>query len=86
MSQNNVLELLEGRVARFRFEQMTPLVVVDGVRLTDGIQALRAMSPRDVETITTLWPHDAAFRYGPPAADGAIVVTTKRGHLKGNGN
>ena len=87
VSQHNVLELLEGRVARFRFlQQMTPLVVVDQVPLNDGIEALRIMSPREVESITTLWPQDAAFRYGQIAAQGAIVVTTKRGRLRGPAN
>jgi hypothetical protein len=86
VGQHNVLELLEGRVTRSRFLQMTPLVVVDGVPLNNGIDALRTMSPHEVQSITTLWPQDAAFRYGQIGDQGAIVVTTKRGYLRSRAN
>src|SRR5262245_36587800 len=64
--QHSALELLEGRVARFRSSLGAmgggPLVVLDGVPLVDGLSTLRLMRADDVYSITTMWPVDAAFR------------------------
>ena len=54
----------------------TPLLVVDGVVMN---QALSSINPDDVETITVLKDAAATSLYGVRAANGVIVVTTKRG-------
>ena len=86
ISQQNVIELLAGRIGRFRLQNAKLLVVVDDVPLNDGLTVLYRMSPREVQNITTLWGQDASFRYGPGGSDGAIVVTTKRGYRMGHAN
>jgi hypothetical protein len=76
-----VLELLEGRVARFRFSEnalgRSPLVVVDDVSLVDGLGVLSTMRASDVQRIDILWPTEAAFRYGNAGGSGAIVIRTR---------
>jgi len=53
-----------------------PLVVVDGVPYsTDGLSAL---NPNDIENITVLKDATAGI-YGVRAANGVIIVTTKKG-------
>jgi len=52
-----------------------PLTVVDGVI---GVP-LNSISPNDIETIDVLKDASAAAIYGSRAANGVIVVTTKRG-------
>lgn len=52
-----------------------PLTVVDGVI---GVP-LNSVSPNDIETIDVLKDASAAAIYGSRAANGVIVVTTKRG-------
>ena len=78
-----VLELLEGRVARFRFSEAalgrSPLVVVDDVTLVDGVSALHHMRASDVQRIDILWATEAAFRYGSAGGNGAIVIRTRTG-------
>lgn len=68
-----------------------PLVVVDGVRaasaavapgLFAGVTAtspLDELDPEEVDSIRVLPGPAAAARYGPAAAAGALVVTTRRG-------
>ena len=68
-----------------------PLVVVDGVRaasaavapgLFSGVTAtspLDELDPQEVDSIRVLPGPAAAARYGPAAAAGALVVTTRRG-------
>ena len=57
----------------------TPLVVIDGVRRDrDGINDLAQLNPEDVESISILKDASAAI-YGMNAANGVIVVTTKKG-------
>jgi TonB-linked SusC/RagA family outer membrane protein len=56
-----------------------PLVIIDGVtRSQDGIKELAQLSPEDVENISILKDASAAI-YGMNAANGAIIVTTKKG-------
>jgi TonB-linked SusC/RagA family outer membrane protein len=71
-----------------------PLYIVDGVPITDvdrgGIfgnaaannatsNALNAINPRDIESIEVLKDAAAAAIYGAQAANGVILITTKRG-------
>ena len=53
-----------------------PLVVIDGVPERDG--GLGRLNPRDIETISVLKDASAAI-YGSRAANGVILVTTKKG-------
>nr|WP_295924267.1 TonB-dependent receptor [uncultured Dyadobacter sp.] len=53
-----------------------PLYVVDGVPTNTGLQGI---NPNDVESMTVLKDASAAAIYGSRAANGVIVVTTKRG-------
>ncbi len=52
-----------------------PLFVVDGVALAD----VSSINPQDVEDITVLKDATAASIWGARAANGVIVITTKRG-------
>lgn len=56
----------------------SPLVVIDGIPDRDG--GLGRLSPRDIESISVLKDASAAI-YGARAANGAILITTKRGKL-----
>jgi TonB-dependent starch-binding outer membrane protein SusC len=55
-----------------------PLIVIDGIPDRDG--GLGRISPRDIENISVLKDASAAI-YGARAANGAILVTTKRGKV-----
>ncbi|MDB5192161.1 MAG: TonB-dependent receptor, partial [Segetibacter sp.] len=52
-----------------------PLIIVDGMEGQD----LNTISPRDIESITVLKDASASAIYGSRAANGVVVVTTKRG-------
>ena len=62
----------------------TPLLVIDGVprfgtNTTDSETRLSDLNPDDVESISVLKDAAAAAVYGSRAANGVILVTTKRG-------
>jgi TonB-dependent starch-binding outer membrane protein SusC len=54
----------------------SPLVVIDGIPDRDG--GLGRLSPRDIDNISVLKDASAAI-YGARAANGVILITTKRG-------
>ena len=54
----------------------SPLIVIDGIPDRDG--GLSRLNPRDIESISVLKDASAAI-YGARAANGAIIVTTKKG-------
>ncbi|MDX5422394.1 MAG: TonB-dependent receptor [Hymenobacteraceae bacterium] len=67
-----------------------PLYVVDGVPLTTGdfsqigyggqaVNALSDLNPNDIESIDVLKDASAAAIYGSRAANGVVIITTKRG-------
>ncbi len=61
-----------------------PLIVIDGVPVdNNGISgsgnALSLINPDDIENITVLKDASAAAIYGSRAANGVIIITTKRG-------
>ncbi len=58
-----------------------PLYVVDGVPYTADISSL---SPSDIETITVLKDAASTALYGARAANGVVIVTTKRGQKNRN--
>ena len=57
-----------------------PLYVIDGIQQDAG--QFNNLSPNDIETITVLKDASAAI-YGVRAANGVVVVTTKRGKVGG---
>lgn len=54
----------------------TPLFIIDGVPTQDGFNII---SPNDIETISILKDAASAAIYGARAANGVILVTTKKG-------
>lgn len=55
----------------------SPLYVIDGVQTRDNIGTL--LNPSDVESIQILKDAASASIYGTQAANGVIIITTKRG-------
>lgn len=55
-----------------------PLFVVDGVPLPPGYSALRGISPHDVRRIEVLKDASAAGIYGSRAANGVILISTRK--------
>ena len=53
-----------------------PLYVIDGVATTENLNSL---NPADIESIQVLKDASSASIYGSRAANGVIVITTKRG-------
>ena len=58
--------------------QSKPLILVDGVE-----RAFSQIDPNEVETISVLKDASATAIYGSKAANGVIVITTKRGKQEG---
>jgi TonB-linked SusC/RagA family outer membrane protein len=54
----------------------TPLYVVDGVPYGGAISAI---NPQDIESMTVLKDASAAALYGARAANGVVIITTKKG-------
>ena len=68
-----------GASANIQIRNMgNPLYVIDGIQQDAG--QFNNLSPNDIESITVLKDASAAV-YGVRAANGVIVVTTKRGRL-----
>jgi TonB-dependent starch-binding outer membrane protein SusC len=73
-----------------------PLIVIDGYPVDNSTpagvsNALASLNPNDIETYTVLKDASAAAIYGSRAANGVIIITTKRGkagkmQLSYNGN
>jgi len=57
------------------FGNVTPLYVIDGVQTTEQSD----FNPEDVESIQILKDASAAALYGSRAANGVVVITTKKG-------
>lgn len=60
---------------------MSPLFVVDGVRLTD----ISGYDPNDIESIEILKDAASAAIYGAQAGNGVVLITTKKGKKDHNG-
>lgn len=60
-----------------------PLYIVDGIPL-QGMTTLLDINPNDVESIQVLKDASAASIYGARAANGVIIVTTKKGDVSGS--
>lgn len=57
------------------FGDSNPMVLIDGV---EG--SLNSVSPNDIENVSVLKDAASASIYGVRAANGVVLVTTKRGH------
>ena len=55
---------------------MDPLYIIDGVATTENLNSL---NPADIESIQVLKDAASASIYGSRAANGVIIITTKRG-------
>jgi len=55
-----------------------PLVVVDGVVLTEGVSALSMISPSDVARIDVLKDAASTAMYGSRGANGVILIKLRR--------
>ncbi|NSL85280.1 TonB-dependent receptor [Chitinophaga sp. Mgbs1] len=66
-----------------------PLYVVDGIAVATGdftqatttADVLATLDPKDIETITVLKDASAAALYGSRAANGVVLITTKKGKI-----
>jgi TonB-dependent SusC/RagA subfamily outer membrane receptor len=56
-----------------------PLVVVDGVALTDGVSALSTLNPGDIGRIDVLKDAASTSAYGSRGANGVILITMRHG-------
>ncbi len=54
----------------------TPLYIVDGVQYSGSISAI---NPNDIESVTVLKDAASTALYGNKAANGVVMITTKRG-------
>ena len=63
-----------------------PLYVVDGLPVGRGNSSngspLQTINPEDIESISVLKDASAAAIYGVQAANGVVLITTRRGHAK----
>lgn len=57
-----------------------PLFVIDGIPVTDS-SALNDIPPSDIKSMDVLKDASAAAIYGSRAANGVVLVTTKRGEI-----
>ncbi|MFO7672537.1 MAG: TonB-dependent receptor [Lutibacter sp.] len=60
------------------FGNSTPLIVIDNIQY-DNLTAFNNLAPSDIESITVLKDASAGAIYGARAANGVVVVTTRRG-------
>lgn len=58
-----------------------PLVVVDGIPMSNGTETMSDIAPGDIESIEVLKDAAATAIYGARGANGVIMVTTKRGKV-----
>ncbi len=58
------------------FNNNDPMIIVDGVEAS-----LTGLNPNDISTVSVLKDASAAAIYGTRAANGVVVITTKRGEI-----
>ncbi len=63
----------------FSDDGMEPVVVVDGVRASDGSRMIHSIDPSDVALLELLPGAVAGWEYGSDGAAGVIRVTTLNG-------
>lgn len=65
-----------------------PLYVVDGIQISNGggindVSPLSTINPNDIESVEVLKDASASAIYGARAANGVVLITTKRGKSGG---
>lgn len=65
-----------------------PLYVVDGIQISNGggineVSPLSTINPNDIESVEILKDASASAIYGSRAANGVVLITTKRGRTGG---
>jgi TonB-linked SusC/RagA family outer membrane protein len=70
---DGVSVLIRGQAS---FGNSVPLYVIDGIPTADGINEI---SPNDIESISILKDASSASIYGARAANGVVVITTRKG-------
>ncbi len=80
-----VSQLYVRGINNFGDAQNTPLVVIDGFITNDyGLSnALTQLVPEEIESITVLKDAEAAVFFGARAANGVVLVTTRKGIKEG---
>ena len=63
-----------------------PLYIVDGIQISNGggitdVSPLSTINPNDIESVEVLKDASASAIYGARAANGVVLITTKRGKL-----
>lgn len=71
--------IVRGAATLSPYGNTDPLVVIDGMPVSNGLGALRAMAAEDVERIDVLKDAEASI-YGSRSANGVILVRTR--HMK----
>lgn len=62
----------------------TPLFILDGIAITSDV--FSAINPNDIESVSVLKDASSTSIYGARAANGVVVITTKRGRTGTKGN
>ncbi|HEY4936875.1 MAG TPA: TonB-dependent receptor plug domain-containing protein, partial [Puia sp.] len=73
-------------VCRYRFRGVGSLGVTDPLYVVDGYpinSTVDPINPNDVATIDILKDASATAIYGNRAANGVVIITTKRGRRNG---
>ncbi len=60
-----------------------PLFILDGMQISSG--DFSALNPNDIESVSVLKDASSTSIYGARAANGVVVITTKRGSIAENG-
>ena len=79
MGSNSPLIVLDGMPMAERNTSQIETSLLSGGNSTDGGDGLSNINPDDIENITVLKGANAAALYGSKAANGVIMITTKKG-------
>ena len=77
---NNAAEITIRGVSTYT-EYSSPLIVIDGIEqpYSEGVTIMNCLDPNDIAGISILKDASSTAVYGIRAANGVIVITTKRG-------
>ncbi len=75
--------VVRGAATLSQYGNTDPLVVIDGMPVSNGLGALHGMSPEDVDRIDVLKDADASI-YGSRGGNGVILVRTRHAKLSRN--
>ncbi len=83
VSLESVVNVMQGKVAGIMIRgsgtidgNQKPLMIVDGIPFTGDINSL---NQDDIETLNAIKPADATAIYGARAANGVVIIKTKKG-------